>query len=109
MNKIGNNFFSVSFDLILTDKLLPYDIYINSSATIHREKFVRIYPRNEVLTNEDLKIFKKKYYQLYVNENQRDLYLKSLIQNKIPFIIEDGQMFLPFIGLDFKKAEESLK
>lgn len=34
---------------------------------------------------------------------------KSLIQNKIPFIIEDGQMFLPFIGLDLKKVEESLK
>lgn len=28
---------------------------------------------------------------------------KSLIQNRIPFVIEDGQMFLPFLGLDLKK------
>ncbi|BES66411.1 hypothetical protein SANA_28500 [Gottschalkiaceae bacterium SANA] len=31
---------------------------------------------------------------------------KSLIQNHIPFVIEDGQMYLPFLGLDLKKAQE---
>ena len=31
---------------------------------------------------------------------------KSLIENRIAFVIEDGQMYLPFIGLDIKKAEE---
>lgn len=28
---------------------------------------------------------------------------KSLIQNRVPFVVEDGQMYLPFLGLDLKK------
>lgn len=31
---------------------------------------------------------------------------KSLIENRIAFVIEDGQMYLPFLGLDLKKAQE---
>ncbi|AOM83907.1 MarR family transcriptional regulator [Salisediminibacterium beveridgei] len=31
---------------------------------------------------------------------------KSLIKNKIPFVIEDGQMYLPFLALDLKKVSE---
>lgn len=29
---------------------------------------------------------------------------KSLMDQKIPFVVEDGQMYLPFIGLHFKSA-----
>ena len=83
MSKMGNNFFSVSFDLILLDKSIPYDLYVNSSANEQRERFVRIYPKNDDLTLEDLKLFKKKYFQLYVHESQRESYLKSLIQVKV--------------------------
>ena len=82
MSKMGNNFFSVSFDLILLDKAIPYDLYVNSSANEERERFVRIYPKNDPLSIEDLKLFKKKYFQLYVHEAQRDDYLKSLISVK---------------------------
>ena len=31
---------------------------------------------------------------------------KSLIKNRIAFIIEDGQMYLPFLGVDLKKVQE---
>lgn len=31
---------------------------------------------------------------------------KSLIENRIPFVIADGQMFLPFLGLDLKRGRE---
>lgn len=34
---------------------------------------------------------------------------KSLIENRIAFIIEDGQMYLPFLGLDLKKAVEHIE
>ncbi len=34
---------------------------------------------------------------------------KSLIENNIPFVIEDGQMYLPFLGLDLKKAQEHVE
>ena len=34
---------------------------------------------------------------------------KSLIENKIAFVIEDGQMFLPFLGLDLKKVQEHVE
>ncbi|MGZ3786919.1 MAG: HD-GYP domain-containing protein [Bacteriovorax sp.] len=76
---MGNNFFSISFDLIITDRMIPYDLYVNSSANESKEKYVRIYPKNDTLSSHDLKIFKKKYFQLYVHESQREEYLKSLI------------------------------
>ena len=75
-----DSFFSVSFDLILIEKNLPYDLYINSSTHQKRERFVRIFPQNGRLSAEDLETFRQKYYQLYVLETQRDDYLRSLHQ-----------------------------
>ncbi|HMM69801.1 MAG TPA: helix-turn-helix domain-containing protein [Gudongella oleilytica] len=34
---------------------------------------------------------------------------KSLIENRISFIIEDGQMYMPFMGLDLKKVPEQVE
>ena len=34
---------------------------------------------------------------------------KSLIENRIAFVIENGQMYLPFLGLDLKKAQEHVE
>jgi hypothetical protein len=34
---------------------------------------------------------------------------KSLIENRMSFLIEDGQMYLPFLGLDLKQTTESLE
>jgi putative nucleotidyltransferase with HDIG domain len=79
MSEFGNSFFSISFDLVLIDKPMTYDLYVNSSSSELREKFVRIYPVGDTLHDEDLKMFRKKYHQLYVHENQRDEYLKSLL------------------------------
>lgn len=79
MAKMGNNFFSISFDLIAVNREIPYDLYVNSSANQNKEKYVRIYPKNDSISAEELKIFKKKYFQLYVHESQREYYLKSLI------------------------------
>ncbi len=79
MTKMGNNFFSISFDLIVLDRQITYDLYINSSSSENKEKYVRIYPKGDSLTSNDLKIFKKKYFQLYVHESQRESYLRSLI------------------------------
>lgn len=73
------SFFSVSFDLIALDRALPYDLYINSSSHVTREKFVRIYPGHAILGEKDLAEFKRKYHQLYILESQRHLYLKSLV------------------------------
>lgn len=79
MTPAENSYFSISFDLILINRALPYDLYVNSSASEQREHFVKIFPKNQTLTTEELKQFKKKYFQLYVHEAQRDEYLRSLI------------------------------
>jgi len=35
---------------------------------------------------------------------------KTLIENRIPFVVENGQMYLPFVGMDLKKVtDESIK
>lgn len=52
-----------------------------------------------------------------VTESQIVLYYKALsrhrrkilIENRIAFVIEDGQMYLPFLGLDLKKTQEYIK
>ncbi|MDO9180958.1 MAG: HD domain-containing protein [Bacteriovorax sp.] len=79
MTKMGNNFFSISFDLIAVDRSIPYDLYVNSSTNEKKERYVRIFPLHEFMSLEELKLFKKKYFQLYVHESQREQYLKSLI------------------------------
>ncbi|MCR9206080.1 MAG: hypothetical protein NXH75_15965, partial [Halobacteriovoraceae bacterium] len=74
----SSDYFSVSFGLVLVNKELPYNLYINSSTHAKREKFVRISKEGSVVTPEDLITFREKYYQLYVREEERDLYLRSL-------------------------------
>ncbi len=73
------SFFSISFDFVIMNEEMPYDLYVNSSSIKGKEKFIRIFPMNGVLTNEDVGSFKKKFHQLYILEEQRDLYLRSLI------------------------------
>jgi HD-GYP domain-containing protein (c-di-GMP phosphodiesterase class II) len=76
------SYFSVSFDLLLIEENLPYDLYVNSSAIAGREKFVRIFPENGRLSNEDIETFRKKYHQLYISEDQRGKYLQSFARSK---------------------------
>ncbi|MCP4914315.1 MAG: HD domain-containing protein [Oligoflexia bacterium] len=78
----SESFFSISFELVLTEASLPYDLYINSSTHETREKFVKIFAAGNTLSESDLADFKTKYFQLYVLETQRDLYLKSLVKNE---------------------------
>lgn len=80
MLKMGNNFFSISSDFILIDKLITYNLYVNSSVSESKQHFVQIYPKDESLSFEELQIFKKKYLQFYVHETEREAYLKSLIE-----------------------------
>ena len=54
----------------------------------------------EELTNQHFVLYCKK-----VTRYRR----KSLIENHIPFIVEDGQMFLPFLSLDIKKEQDSVE
>src|ERR1035437_7757980 len=74
----GRSFFSISFDLVITRRRLPYDLYINSSVIEDRERYIRIFPRKGVLEDDDIANFRRKYRMLYVPETQRGLYLKSL-------------------------------
>lgn len=76
----AKSYFSISFGLVLIDQKLPYDLYINSSSNAKREKFVRIFHKGNVLELSDLDNFRRKYHQLYVDEDERNLYLKSLVR-----------------------------
>lgn len=77
-NADRRSFFSISSDLVTLGMPMLYDLFINSSASVQRDKFVRIFPSGEVLDKNDLDKFKNKYFQLYVLEDQRKDYLKSL-------------------------------
>lgn len=49
------------------------------------------------LTNRQIVLFYKR-----ITRYRR----KSLIENRIAFVVADGQMFLPFLGLDLNKTQE---
>ncbi|MCK5884660.1 MAG: HD domain-containing protein [Bacteriovoracaceae bacterium] len=81
-NKDKANFFSVAFDLISTEKSLSYELYVNASNQEGREHFVRIYPMNEALSDNEVEEFRDKYRTVYVLEEHRSIYLKSLTTNE---------------------------
>ena len=56
--------------------------------------------RIEALTDHQSVIFYKE-----ISRYRR----KSLIENRISFVIEDGQMYLPFVGLDLKKVPQYIE
>jgi DNA-binding transcriptional ArsR family regulator len=56
--------------------------------------------RIEELTNQPIVL----YYKAITRYRR-----KSLIENRISFIIEDGQIFLPFLSLDLKKISPCLE
>lgn len=76
------SFFSVALNLIRVGEPVPYDLFINSSILEGHERFVRIFPKGDVLSPADLETFRLKYRQLYVSESQRSSYLKSLCSSR---------------------------
>lgn len=82
------SFFSVGYDLISKESNLTYDLYVNSSAVKNKQKFIKIFPEGEYLSNYDLSELKKKYFQLYVCEDQRNNYMKSLTKSGVVSDIE---------------------
>jgi HD-GYP domain-containing protein (c-di-GMP phosphodiesterase class II) len=75
------SYFSVSYDLITRDEVVAYDLFVNASSLEIKQKFVRIFPQGEILTTDDLSDLKKKYLQLYVAEDQRKIYMRSLVHS----------------------------
>jgi DNA-binding transcriptional ArsR family regulator len=55
--------------------------------------------RVEILTNRQGVLYHKK-----LSRYRR----KSLIKKRIPFVIDSGQMYLPFLGLDLKRASQNV-
>ena len=47
----------------------------------------------------------KQQFIIFYKDNTR-YRRKSLIEKHIPFVIENGQMYLPFLGLDLKRASQ---
>lgn len=76
------SYFSVRYDLVLVGMPIAYDLFVNSSSIKEKEKFVRIFPLGGVLNKEDLEEYHRKYIQLYVPEDQRRIYLRSLVKTE---------------------------
>ena len=48
------SFFTIPFEHIPVMTPLKYDLYVNSSSKPGRERFVKIYPKNEILDSPTL-------------------------------------------------------
>jgi len=77
------SYFSVRYDLIQTNQSIGYDLFVNSSAVEGKDKFIRIFRSGNFLEKMDLEEFHRKYLQLYIPEEQRTVYLKSLVKSDV--------------------------
>lgn len=59
---------------------MVYDLYVNASGSEEKQKYVKVFPAGEELTQRDWQEFRKKYRQLYVPEDQRKNYMSSLVK-----------------------------
>ena len=59
-----DSFFSISFDLILLNRPLTYDLYINSSSLQAREKFVKIVMSGDTISKDDLTRFHQRFVEM---------------------------------------------
>lgn len=75
------SFFSVRYDLIQTDQPLLYDLFINSSVVKGKEKFIRIFANGGSLSKSEIEEYHRKYFQLYIPEEHRKIYLRSLVHS----------------------------
>lgn len=76
--------------MILTGSPLPYDLYVNASSVQGHEKFVKIFPKNDMLSPQDLERLKQKYFQLYIAECARGDFLKSVCSHSGKNLEEKG-------------------
>ena len=82
-----SSYFTIPFDLITVDQPITYPVYVNSSSRESVEKFVKIVSEGEVLNSLLVEGFKK-YLRVYVSENDRKKYLKSLVYSTLAPDIE---------------------
>ncbi len=75
-------YFSVPLELLSVGVELSFDLFINSSTHAIREKFVRVFPKGQILEEKDVNSFREKYHQVYVPEAQRELYLNSIVKSE---------------------------
>lgn len=76
------SYFSVRYDLILVGSPIAYDLFVNSSSIKRERKVCENFPSWGVLSKEDLEEYHRKYLQLYVPEDQRRVYLRSLVKTE---------------------------
>ncbi|MCT4641630.1 MAG: HD domain-containing protein [Bacteriovoracaceae bacterium] len=74
------SYFSISFDLILIGHEIGYDLYVNSSGLDSKQKFIKIFNRDDIFETTDLKRLRNNYPMIYVAEEDRETYLKSLVK-----------------------------
>jgi HD-GYP domain-containing protein (c-di-GMP phosphodiesterase class II) len=107
---IKESYFSVHFDLILRNENAHYDLFVNASSLKEKERFVRIFPRGDHLSEFDLSSFKTKYLQLYVPESQRHLYMQSLVKSGAYTDVEKANVLkssaLNYLNQIFDKNKE---
>ena len=82
MENNDNCYFSVNFDLIVTGYETLYDLFVNASEVKSKDKFVKVFPKGQLLTQDDLDSFRNKYLQLYISESQRASYVRSLTKSE---------------------------
>lgn len=79
---VSNEYFSISIEFIPTNQILPYDIFVNSAGSTGRIHFMKAFSSGRQISRDDLFELRKKYFQFYLKEEDREKYLDTLVSNK---------------------------
>lgn len=104
-------YFSINPDS-LKGVSLPFNVYINSSASNH-QKFVCLFKPGTALSPQMIEDAKQRFYQLYLMENDRSEYLNFLAsslevskQEKTFFFQQSAVTYLEqIVGVDWQNAK----
>lgn len=75
----SSSFFTIPFNHIVLNQSLPYDLFVNSSILPGKDRFVRVVKTTDIIDEQSVKELRVKYHQLYIKENHRTKYLRSLV------------------------------
>jgi HD-GYP domain-containing protein (c-di-GMP phosphodiesterase class II) len=77
-----DEYFSIQVENVIINSPLPFDIFINSASGSGRIHYIKTFGIGRSISKEELFEIKKKYFQIYLKEDQRENYLNSLMENK---------------------------
>lgn len=97
----------VNLPLILTDKYSFFEVSILNKRCVLVEEVVESSSIIEMKKHMKLIMKKNDVNVVFLFKHISQFKRKNMIKERIPFVVENGQMYLPFLGLDLSQETKA--